>query len=53
MSERVRRSALNDAAHNVFVGVLAAALVGAAVLWLMPRRSTPIDAAVAPEQVTA
>jgi EmrB/QacA subfamily drug resistance transporter len=39
------RSALYDAAHHVFLGVVAAAVVGVLVLWLMPRRTQPIDAA--------
>ena len=38
------RSALFDAAHNVFLGVVAAAVVLFLVLWLMPRRTHPIDA---------
>jgi predicted MFS family arabinose efflux permease len=38
------RSALYAAAHNVFLGVMAAAVVGSLVLWLMPRRTQPIDA---------
>jgi EmrB/QacA subfamily drug resistance transporter len=38
------RSSLYDAAHNVFVGTAAAAVVGVLVLWLMPRRTQPIDA---------
>jgi hypothetical protein len=37
------RTALYDAAHHVFVGVVIAAAVGVAVLWLMPRRTQPID----------
>jgi EmrB/QacA subfamily drug resistance transporter len=37
------RSALFDASHNVFLGVVAAAVVGSLVLWLMPRRTEPID----------
>jgi len=41
------RSALNDAAHNVFLGILVAAVVCAAVLWFMPRRTQP-SAADAP-----
>jgi EmrB/QacA subfamily drug resistance transporter len=36
------RSALFDASHHVFIGVLAAAVVGFAVLWLMPRRTVPV-----------
>ncbi|MGZ4631029.1 MAG: MDR family MFS transporter [Actinomycetes bacterium] len=39
------RSALYAAAHNVFLGVVAAAVVGVLVLWLMPRRTQPIDVA--------
>jgi EmrB/QacA subfamily drug resistance transporter len=38
------RSALFHAAHNVFLGVVAAAVVGVLVLWLMPRRTQPLDA---------
>lgn len=38
------RSALSDAAHHVFVGVVVAAALGAAVLWLMPRRTRPLEA---------
>lgn len=38
-------SALNAAAHNVFVGILVAAVVGAAVLWFIPRRTRPLDLA--------
>jgi MFS family permease len=38
------QSALYDAAHNVFLGVVVAAVVGVLVLWLMPRRTEPIDA---------
>ena len=38
------RSALFDAAHNVFVGVAAAAVVIVAALWLMPRQAARIDA---------
>jgi hypothetical protein len=37
------RSALYDAAHNVFLGGVAAAVVGFLVLWLMPRHTRPID----------
>jgi EmrB/QacA subfamily drug resistance transporter len=37
------RTALFDAAHHVFIGVVIAALAGVAVLWLMPRRTQPID----------
>jgi EmrB/QacA subfamily drug resistance transporter len=39
------RSALFDAAHHVFVGVVIAAVLGALVLWLMPRRTVPLDTA--------
>jgi EmrB/QacA subfamily drug resistance transporter len=39
------RSALYDAGHNVFRGVLIAAVALVLVLWLMPRRTHPIDAA--------
>jgi EmrB/QacA subfamily drug resistance transporter len=38
------RSALFDAAHHVFIGVVVAAVLGALVLWLMPRRTVPLDA---------
>jgi hypothetical protein len=38
------RSALYDAGHNVFRGVLIAAVALVLVLWLMPRRTHPIDA---------
>jgi hypothetical protein len=38
------RSSLFDAAHHVFLGVVVAALLGAAVLWLIPRRTQPLDA---------
>lgn len=37
------QSALNAAAHNVFLGVVAAAVVGAMVLWFIPRRTEPLD----------
>ena len=37
------RSALFDASHHVFVGVVATALVLFAVLWLMPRRTEMLD----------
>ena len=37
------RTALFDATHNVFLGVVAAAVVGALVLWLVPRRTEPIE----------
>ncbi len=37
------RSALLDASHHVFLGVLACALVLFGVLWLMPRRTEPLD----------
>jgi len=37
------RTALYDASHNVFVGVVVAAVVGVLVLWLMPRRTQPLD----------
>jgi MFS family permease len=40
-----RAHALYDAAHHVFLGVVAAAVVGTLVLWLMPRHTQPIDAA--------
>jgi EmrB/QacA subfamily drug resistance transporter len=42
------RSALSDAAHHVFLGVVVAALLCAAVLWLMPQRTEPIDAGTTP-----
>ncbi len=42
-AEAFVRSALNDAAHHVFLGVVAAAVVGGLVLWLMPRRTEPLD----------
>jgi EmrB/QacA subfamily drug resistance transporter len=38
------RSALYDASHHVFVGVAGAAVLGAAALWLMPRRTTALEA---------
>jgi EmrB/QacA subfamily drug resistance transporter len=38
------RVALNDAAHHVFVGVVVAAVLGALVIWLMPRTVVPLDA---------
>jgi EmrB/QacA subfamily drug resistance transporter len=38
------QSALYDAAHHVFVGVAIAGVVLLAVLWLVPRRTQPIDA---------
>lgn len=37
------RGALYDASHNVFLGVVVAAVVGVLVLWLMPRRTAPLD----------
>jgi Na+/melibiose symporter-like transporter len=42
------RSALNDAAHNVFLAGVVAAVVCAAVLWLMPRRSAAVASATPP-----
>jgi MFS family permease len=36
------RSALFDASHHVFVGIVVAAVLGFAVLWLMPRRTEPV-----------
>ena len=39
------RSALYDAAHHVFLGVFVAAVLGALVLWLVPRRVQPLDPA--------
>jgi EmrB/QacA subfamily drug resistance transporter len=38
------RSALFDASHNVFLGVVATTVVLVAVLWLMPRRTVHLDA---------
>jgi EmrB/QacA subfamily drug resistance transporter len=38
------RSALNAASHHVFLGVVVAAVLGALVLWLVPRRTQPLDA---------
>ncbi len=43
-AETFVRAALYDASHHVFLGVVVAALVGALVLWLVPRRPTVIDA---------
>ena len=37
------RSSLFDAAHHVFVALVAAALLAVAALWLMPRRTQPLD----------
>ena len=37
------QSALYDASHNVFLGIGVAAGVLVLVLWLMPRRTSPID----------
>ena len=37
------RSALFDASHHVFLGVVACTLVLFGVLWLMPRRTEPLD----------
>jgi EmrB/QacA subfamily drug resistance transporter len=37
------RSALFDASHAVFLGVVASAVVLVAVLWLMPRRTEPLE----------
>lgn len=37
------RGALYDASHNVFLGVLVAAVALSLVLWLMPRRTQPLD----------
>jgi high-affinity Fe2+/Pb2+ permease len=37
------RSALFDASHAVFLGVVAAAVVLVGVLWLMPRKTEPIE----------
>lgn len=37
------RSALFDASHNVFLGITAAAVVGALVVWLIPRRTRPLE----------
>jgi MFS family permease len=36
------RSALFDASHNVFLGVVASAVVLVGVLWLMPRKTEPL-----------
>ena len=41
--EEFVRSALFEGAHNVFLGVVVAALAGFAFLWLMPQRTHPID----------
>jgi len=37
------RAALFDASHNVFLGVVVSAVVLAGVLWLMPRRTEPLE----------
>jgi hypothetical protein len=37
------RSALFDASHAVFLGVLAWAVILVGVLWLMPRTTEPIE----------
>ena len=37
------QSALFDASHHVFVGVVVTALALFGVLWLMPRRTEPLD----------
>jgi MFS family permease len=37
------RSALFDASHAVFLGVVASGVVLVAVLWLMPRRTEPLE----------
>ncbi|HEX6921273.1 MAG TPA: MDR family MFS transporter [Actinomycetes bacterium] len=37
------RAALFDATHHVFVGLVVAAAVMAAALWLMPRRTEPLQ----------
>jgi MFS family permease len=47
---RFVRQALFDASHQVFLGVLVAAVAGALVLWLMPRRTPEQAAAQAPAQ---
>ena len=39
------QAALNAAAHNVFLGILVASVVAAAVLWFIPRRTQPLDLA--------
>ena len=36
------RSALFDASHHVFIGIVVAAVLGFAVLWLMPRRTEAV-----------
>jgi EmrB/QacA subfamily drug resistance transporter len=38
------QSALYDAAHHVFIGVAVAGVVLLLVIWLVPRRTQPIDA---------
>ncbi|MDQ1625914.1 MAG: hypothetical protein QOJ49_1412 [Actinomycetota bacterium] len=42
------QGALYAAAHNVFLGVVAAAVVAALVLWLMPRHTQPVETGEAP-----
>ena len=37
------QSALFDASHDVFVGVVVTAVALFAVLWLMPRRTEMLD----------
>ena len=46
-AEAFVRSALYEASHHVFLGVVAAAVVGALGVWLVPRRTQPLDAAAA------
>ena len=36
------RAALFDASHHVFIGIVVAAVLGFAVLWLMPRRTEAV-----------
>jgi EmrB/QacA subfamily drug resistance transporter len=37
------RSALYDASHHVFVGLVVVAVLGVAALFLMPRRTSPLE----------
>jgi hypothetical protein len=46
-AEAFVRSALYAASHHDFLGVVAAAVVGAVGIWLVPRRTQPLDAAAA------
>jgi EmrB/QacA subfamily drug resistance transporter len=46
-AEAFVRSALYDASHHVFLGVVVAAVMGALALWLVPRRTQPLDGVAA------